>query len=599
MTESAPAIDDVSIGGTAVPHRVESDKTLCEDENRSIQGDTKDSTHQVADSDSNNRLSKATPTSEPNTNNDMISARMHQSQPKSQSSNQSDLEQGPADANNEYKKNSNNYLSDKSIGFQILFITITCATQLIAQGQFGMLIIPLNDLGPWLGTEDAGQMSWMAASYGLTLGVMVVVSGRLGDILGPKLIWSIGCILGIASNIGSGFCKTPIPFDICRAIAGIGSALSLPNALAILGRTYPPGKMRNLVFAILGALAPSGFLIGGAVAAIFTVLVNVRWIWWFSAMFTFVFLISGLLILPSDRRTSSSSSSTTSQKIRSFDYIGTALLVLSMGLFNFVWNQSALVGWEQPYIYILLIISMIGFTLFYMYERKIDTRALIPPEVLSRQNLLVYLTLWLGWMSFGTYLLYTKLFIYNIRGHHNALIITAQMAPLMPGGIAAALLVPILIHRFAGHKIFLIAMISFFIGDLFAALTPVHQTYWGLTFFSLIIVVFGPDLSFSTGQLIVSNSVEHEYQGIAAGIVSMITNYSLSIGLGLAGTIERYVKGPENESPEDILKGYRAAFWLATGLAGLAVIVVALFVRMPKQSHGHEKDKEKSTELGS
>ncbi|WVW78590.1 hypothetical protein I302_100546 [Kwoniella bestiolae CBS 10118] len=490
---------------------------------------------------------------------------------------------------------SQNYLSNKSIPFQILFITITCATQLIAQGQFGMLIIPLNDLGPWLGTDDAGQMSWMAASYGLTLGIMVVLSGRLGDLFGPKLIWSIGCIFGIASNIGSGFCKTPVPFDICRAISGMGAALSLPNALAILGRTYPPGKMRNLVFAILGALAPSGFLIGGAVAAIFTVLADVRWIWWFTAIFIFVFLISGLLVLPSDYHPSSTSASAKvklSDKIRSFDYIGTALLILSMGLFNFVWNQSALVGWEEPYIYVLLIISVLGFGLFYFYEKRVGSRALIPMEVLGRQSLLVYLTLWLGWMSFGTYLLYTKLFITNIRGHHNALVITAQMAPLMPGGIAAALLVPMLIHRFAGHKIFLIAMIAFFIGDLFAALTPVTQTYWGLTFWSLLIVVFGPDLSFSTGQLIVSNSVDHEFQGIAAGIVSMITNYSLSIGLGLAGTIERYVKGPENESPEDLLGGYRAAFWLATGLAGLAVIVVALFVRMPKQSHGHEKEGE-------
>ncbi|WRT64885.1 uncharacterized protein IL334_001821 [Kwoniella shivajii] len=494
------------------------------------------------------------------------------------------------------------FLDGKSILFQIMFVSITCATQLIAQGQFGMLIIPLNDLGPWLGTDNAGEMSWMAASYGLTLGITVVISGRVGDMFGPKLVWSIGCMFVITSNIGSGFCKSPIPFDITRALAGIGSALSLPNALAILGRTYPPGKMRNIVFAILGALAPAGFLIAGTMAAIFTVLVDVRWIWWFTAIFTFVFLISGLLILPSDQHTSSKSSSTSSSlsnQSRQFDYIGTILLILAMGLFNFVWNQSSLVGWEKPYVYILLIISIISFILFFIWEKRIGKKALIPIEVLDKQNLLVYLTLWLGWMSFGSFLLYTMLFIYNIRGHHNALTIAAQFTPLAPGGIAAALLVPLLIHRFAGHHIFLIAMIAFFIGDLFAALAPKDQMYWGLTFWSMIVVVFGPDLSFSTGQLIVSNSVEHEFQGIAAGIVSMITNYSLSIGLGLAGTIERYVRG-SGESQDDLLRGYRAALWLSTGLAGLAVVVVAAFVRMPKQLHGHEdrKSKEKRVEEG-
>ncbi|WWC59375.1 uncharacterized protein I303_101927 [Kwoniella dejecticola CBS 10117] len=487
-------------------------------------------------------------------------------------------------------------IQDKSAAFQVLFVTITCATQLLAQGQFGMVLIPLNDLGPWLGTDDAGQMSWMAASYGLTLGIFVVVSGRLGDMFGPKLVWSIGCIFGIASNVGSGFCKSPIPFDICRAIAGLGSALSLPNALAILGRTYPPGKIRNIVFAILGALAPAGFIVGGAVASIFTVLVDPRWVWWFTAIFIFVFLISGIFILPSDGQIPSSE---IRLRIRSFDYIGTALLMLALGLFNFVWNQAPLVGWEQPYVYVLLIVSILGFVAFFFYERRLGKDALIPLEVLGRQSLLVYLTLWLGWMSFGTFLLYSALFIHNIREHHNALLITAQLSPLMPGGIAAAMLVPFLIHRFAGHHIFLASMISFFIGNLFAALTPKDQMYWGLTFFSLIICVFGPDLSFSTGQLIVSNSVNHEFQGIAAGIVSMITNYSLSIGLGMAGTVERYVKGP-GESQEDLLKGYRGAFWTATGLAALAVIVVALFVRTPRQTHGHEKDRivEKRVEEG-
>lgn len=42
----------------------------------------------------------------------------------------------------------------------------------------------------------------------------------------------------------------------------------------------------------------------------------------------------------------------------------------------------------------------------------------------------------------------------------------------------------------------------------------------------MLLGMFGPDLSFSTGQLIVSNSVDRNLQGIAAGIVSMITNYS-------------------------------------------------------------------------
>jgi hypothetical protein len=58
---------------------------------------------------------------------------------------------------------------------------------------------------------------------------------------------------------------------------------------------------------------------------------------------------------------------------------------------------------------------------------------------------------------------------------------------------------------------------------------------------------------------------------------------SMSIGLGMAGTVEIYAAphGP-------LLKGYRSAFYFASALAAIAVIVVGLFVRMPKMAHYRE-----------
>ena len=63
-------------------------------------------------------------------------------------------------------------------------------------------------------------------------------------------------------------------------------------------------------------------------------------------------------------------------------------------------------------------------------------------------------------------------------------------------------------------------MVAFLIGDIMAAVTPADSSYWAVTFPSLLLVISGPDLSFSTGQLIVSNSVDREFQGIAGECVS-------------------------------------------------------------------------------
>jgi hypothetical protein len=57
-------------------------------------------------------------------------------------------------------------LEHKTWAWRIAFVIVTCSTQYLAQGQFGAVIIPLPEIGEWLGTEDAGELSWMAASYG-------------------------------------------------------------------------------------------------------------------------------------------------------------------------------------------------------------------------------------------------------------------------------------------------------------------------------------------------------------------------------------------------------------------------------------------------
>lgn len=141
----------------------------------------------------------------------------------------------------------------------------------------------------------------------------------------------------------------------------------------------------------------------------------------------------------------------------------------------------------------------------------------------------MYLCLWLGWMRFGT-ICFTSPFyqsfllihihglsflqsLHDIRGYTHPLTITAQMFPLVPGGVCAALLVPYLIKKFLGHLIFLLSMFGAMCANLFIETAPVHQVYWANPFMRMLLGMFGPDLSFSTGQLIVSNSVDRNLQG--------------------------------------------------------------------------------------
>jgi hypothetical protein len=93
-------------------------------------------------------------------------------------------------------------------------------------------------------------------------------------------------------------------------------------------------------------------------------------------------------------------------------------------------------------------------------------------------------------------------------------------------GVICAFMVPSIITRFPGHQIFSVSMIAFLLGNLLAAVNPAGFGYW-----PLLVQVSHPaatlrslganetDLSFATGQLIVSNSVDREFQGVAGNLI--------------------------------------------------------------------------------
>lgn len=95
------------------------------------------------------------------------------------------------------------------------------------------------------------------------------------------------------------------------------------------------------------------------------------------------------------------------RSLKSFDFIGLLLLAMFLGLFNFAWNQAPITGWSQSYVWAMLIVAVAFGVAFYFWAKYMGKKALIPIEVLQRTSLLVYLSLWLGWMSFGVFLFYT------------------------------------------------------------------------------------------------------------------------------------------------------------------------------------------------
>ena len=122
-----------------------------------------------------------------------------------------------------------------------------------------------------------------------------------------------------------------------------------------------------------------------------------------------------------------------------------------------------------------------------------------------------------------------------------------------------------------------ISLLCFLTGNILVATAPIDQIYWAQIFVCTLIIPWGMDMSFPAATIILSNSVSKEHQGIGASLVNTVVNYSISLALGFAGTVEVHVNGG-GKTQADELHGLRSALYLSIGLAGFGVLLSLFYV---------------------
>lgn len=150
------------------------------------------------------------------------------------------------------------------------------------------------------------------------------------------------------------------------------------------------------------------------------------------------------------------------------------------------------------------------------------------------------------------------------------------MVPIIPIGLVSALTVGKLLGRVHPAYIMLVGQTTFLIGTILAALRPPQSIYWTYYFFAVFAMTISLDTSFPSCTVIFSDAVPRAYQGMGASIIVTVINYSISLGLGFAGTLETNINNG-GHTDADKLHGYRGALWLGTGLAGLGFVLSVIF----------------------
>ncbi|KFX91781.1 hypothetical protein O988_07589 [Pseudogymnoascus sp. VKM F-3808] len=459
---------------------------------------------------------------------------------------------------------------------QILFVGTLCTAMFTNQIGLGNTLATVGIIGESFGITNPGQLSWLIAGYSLTVGTFILIGGRLGDEFGNKKLFVIGMGWYSLWSLVAGLSvfSSHVLFIFARVFQGIGPALTLPNALAILGQSYSPGPRKNMSFAWFGGSAPfgaiAGFLFGGIFALSWW-----PWIYWSQAVaLALITPFSAWAIphLPVQPRKNRS----IIEKLEGLDIPGGLTGVAALVIFNFGWNQAVVVGWKQPYVYVCLILGVLVGIAFFVIEVYWAKSPILPLAAFNLDIAFVFACTATGWACFGIWVFYVTQVAVEIGGD-TPLQMAAWFIPILFSGLVSALAVGKLLGKIPASWIMVIGQVAYLVGSILAAARPADSIYWTYFFFSVLIITVGMDTSFPAATIIFSNAVPQKYQGMAASIVLTVVNYSISLGLGFAGTIETNISNG-GSTTLDKLHGYQSALWFSVGLAGFGVILSLIFV---------------------
>ncbi|KAI1436550.1 major facilitator superfamily domain-containing protein [Xylaria sp. CBS 124048] len=456
---------------------------------------------------------------------------------------------------------------------EILFVVTICIAHLCAQAGIGQTLPITRDLGSRFRVTNADNLSSAIVGYVVGLGTFVLIAGRLGEIFGHKRIMIVGLLWSAAWSlvVGASFYSTRSLFVIARVAQGLGAGLTLPTGLSLLTVTFPTGIGKEVVLALYAAMSPVGIILGVLGAGVLTKLTWWPWIYWaFSITLVVLAIISCSAIpsIPQENRQQHGASAIVSE----LDIPGMVTGTVSLGLFVFVWSQAQDVGWEQSYLWIILVISALLAGLFVMIEACYAQRPLIPFKSFSPEVFWILVAVGCSWSSFAIWLFYSWQFIGRLRSA-TLLMNAAYFSPIAFAGCVAAVGTPLLTNRIGHRATFSIAMLAMMVGGVLMVTIPVEQIYWKQLFFSILTMAWGVYTSVPAGILMVSDAMNEKHGDIAASLVCTISYFALGLGLAVAGTVNSSIIASDGLTIYSRVRGYRASYWMSVGLAGFGFIV--------------------------
>ncbi|MFE7210922.1 MFS transporter [Streptomyces sp. NPDC057611] len=433
-----------------------------------------------------------------------------------------------------------------------------------------------------------GNRQWVITAYSLGFGGLLLLGGRIADLVGRKRTFLVGLAgFAVASAFGGAATSSGMLYG-ARALQGAFAAVLAPSALSLLTTTFTHPRERGKAFGIYGALAGSGSAIGFIVGGVLTEFLNWRWCLYVNVPIAVVAVLGALALLR-DRPGRAGAR---------LDLPGAALGCGGLVAVVYGVSEAQPRGWTDPLVLSLFALGAALLLTFVWWQSRAPV-PLLPLHVLrDRVRAGCLLTMLLAVIGmFGLYLFMTY-YLQEILGY-SPLRTGLAFLPLTAAVITGSTQISARLLRHVAPRVLMVpGMILAAGGLLLLTRLTVDSRYPSEVLPALVLMGLGMGLTFMPVFATATAGVAPQDSGVTSATVNTSQQVGGSIGTALLNTVATtsgaayvtaHLRGRADRArvvPEGIVHGYTVALWWAAAVMLVAGLIAGLMVTGRAPKHG-------------
>ncbi|WP_335979677.1 MULTISPECIES: MFS transporter [Streptomycetaceae] len=437
-----------------------------------------------------------------------------------------------------------------------------------------------------------GNRQWIVTAYSLSFGSLLLLGGRLADLIGRKIVFLTGVVGFAAASALAGAAPNFAVLVSGRALQGLFGALLAPAALALLNTTFTDAKERAKAFGIYGAIAGAGGGIGLLLGGVLTEHLSWRWTLYVNLIFAVVAFFGGMALLRKG-----------APAIRPrLDVPGTVLV--TTGLFSVVYGFSNADShdWGSPLTWGFLALGVVLLAAFSWSQTRAAHPLLPLRVVLDRNRGASFAILGIAGIGmFGVFLFLT--YYLQLSLHYTPVKTGLGFLPMIGSlMVAAQLATNTLLPKFGPRPIVPVGMALGAVGMAWLTQLDLSSTYAANVLPPLIVIGFGIGLAMPTVMSVATSGVRADDAGVASAAVNTMQQVGGSIGTALLNTLAAsaataYVTDHATSNPPSNLvlahaqlHSYSTAYWWSAAFFAAGTVLAALMFRSGRADLSTEGD---------